>query len=50
MVHLDIKPANILRSVSGEGIRYKLCDFGLARSKFNINNEDIDEGDSRYLA
>lgn len=50
MVHLDIKPANILRTNGNNQCKYKLCDFGLARCKFNTNNEDIDEGDSRYLA
>ena len=51
MVHLDIKPANILvNSNINSEIEYKLCDFGLARNKSNNNNEDIDKGDSRYLA
>jgi serine/threonine protein kinase len=32
VVHRDIKPHNILvREVDGEGIRIKLCDFGLAK-------------------
>lgn len=51
IVHLDIKPANILVNTSDHSeVSYKLCDFGLTRNQFNNNNEDIDEGDSRYLA
>ena len=46
IVHLDIKPDNILRR---NGI-YKLTDLGLARSSYNLNSEDIEEGDCRYLA
>ena len=48
IVHLDIKPENILESFSG---RFKLADFGLTRSLNQINEDrDIPEGDCRYLA
>jgi len=46
--HLDLKPENILVS---ENHTYKIGDFGQSRnSKCNLNKEDIEEGDSRYLA
>jgi len=44
-VHLDIKPDNILHSFSG---KFKIGDLGLARITTNL--EEINEGDSRYLA
>lgn len=48
MVHLDIKPDNILLSENGN---YKLSDLGLMKS---LNDEDdlstLREGDSRYMA
>jgi wee1-like protein kinase len=49
IVHLDIKSENILRSFSG---RFKLGDLGLACMLNNLGEgeEDIPEGDSRYLA
>ena len=48
IVHLDIKPENILLSKTG---KYKLCDFGLA-TLLKVKKEVVDmtEGDSRYLA
>jgi hypothetical protein len=48
IVHLDIKPENILLSKTS---KYKLCDFGLA-TLLNIRKEvaEMTEGDSRYLA
>lgn len=46
IVHLDIKPENILLSFSR---RFKLADLGLARITTNLIGE-IPEGDSRYLA
>lgn len=48
MVHLDIKPENILISNSG---KYKLSDLGLV--KVLRNKEDVrtlTEGDARYMA
>jgi serine/threonine protein kinase len=45
VVHLDVKPDNILRC---EG-RWKLGDFGLARP-IDTPPDSISEGDSRYLA
>lgn len=48
MVHLDIKPENILISNSG---KYKLSDLGLV--KVLENKEDVrtlTEGDARYMA
>lgn len=38
---------NILLSNSG---KYKLADLGLSRLKIRVANEDIMEGDSRYMA
>lgn len=46
LVHLDIKPENILESDGN----YKLGDFGLSRIAFISSYEDFDEGDARYLA
>jgi serine/threonine protein kinase len=54
-VHLDIKPANILR----KNQRYKLGDFGLAihitrgangAAAGGTGASDVEEGDSRYMA
>ena len=47
IVHMDVKPDNILINQNGT---FKLTDLGLARDSFNRNNEDIEEGDCRYLA
>lgn len=48
IVHLDIKPENILLSKTG---KYKLCDFGLATLlKIRKDVAEMTEGDSRYLA
>lgn len=46
-MHLDIKPDNIL--VCSNYV-YKLADLGLARISKHIDNQDIEEGDCRYLA
>lgn len=47
IVHLDIKPENILLSVAG---KFKLGDLGLCRiAQFNPG-EELTEGDSKYLA
>lgn len=46
IVHMDIKPENILLSMYG---KFKLADLGLARITTNLTNE-IPEGDCRYLA
>lgn len=46
IVHLDIKPDNILISQKGT---YKLSDFGLSRRIELLCGEDITEGDSRYI-
>ena len=49
-VHLDVKPANILRKQG----HYKLGDFGLARRFFEsghvTSGPGVEEGDARYLA
>jgi len=47
-VHLDIKPANIMRKHG----HYKLGDFGLARRFISQGHvmSGVEEGDSRYLA
>lgn len=45
MVHLDIKPENIFI----KGDQYKLGDFGLV-SKVTTENDDVEEGDSRYMS
>jgi wee1-like protein kinase len=48
IVHLDIKPENILESFSG---KFKLGDLGMARLLNKIiEDNDIPEGDCRYLA
>jgi wee1-like protein kinase len=47
VVHLDIKPENILFSQSN---KYKIADLGLSRIAISVKGEDIIEGDSRYLA
>jgi len=47
-VHLDVKPANILRKQG----HFKLGDFGLARRFLQQGHvmSGVEEGDSRYLA
>ncbi len=48
IVHLDIKPENILRSMQG---KFKIGDLGMARLLTQIVEEhDYPEGDCRYLA
>jgi len=47
IVHLDIKPENILYSKTK---KYKIADLGLSRIAQRSNHEDINEGDCRYLA
>ena len=48
IVHLDIKPGNILLGISNN---YKLGDLGLARFLTKITElTHIPEGDCRYLA
>lgn len=48
IVHLDIKPENILQSQKGT---FKIGDLGMARLLTTIIEEhDIPEGDCRYLA
>ena len=48
LVHLDIKPGNILRKHS----MYKISDFGLSvhTNKGKASTGSVEEGDSRYLA
>ena len=50
IVHLDIKPENILL---GKNESFKICDFGMARRIKDFTekgDEEIPEGDERYLA
>ena len=48
IVHLDIKPGNILK---GKNQNYKLGDLGMARFLAKITEDvSIPEGDCRYLA
>lgn len=48
IVHLDIKPENILLSQNG---KFKIGDLGMARLHTKIvEDHDIPEGDCRYLA
>lgn len=47
LVHLDLKPDNILRSKSG---KWKLADFGLAVPEQGCGCDDITPGDCRYLS
>jgi serine/threonine protein kinase len=48
IVHLDIKPENVLEGKSG---KYKLADLGMARFLTKITEVvDIPEGDCRYIA
>jgi len=49
IVHLDIKPENILQGVNGD---FKLGDLGMARmiSQVKAKKTEIPEGDARYLA
>lgn len=47
IVHLDIKSENILHSNSK---KFKLGDLGIACTLKNVKCDDINEGDSRYLA
>jgi len=49
IVHLDIKPENILQGVNGD---FKLGDLGMARmiSQVKAKKTEIPEVDARYLA
>lgn len=47
IVHLDIKPDNILYSKTGQ---FKLADLGLTRLAERNLGEDVQEGDCRYMA
>lgn len=48
IVHLDIKPENILMGKTGN---FKIADLGMARFLSKITNDvNIPEGDCRYLA
>ena len=48
IVHLDIKPENILESFSG---KFKLGDLGMSRLLSQVvDDHDFPEGDARYLA
>ncbi len=44
---MDIKPENILHAKSD---KFKIADLGLSRIASRVAGEDIDEGDSRYMA
>lgn len=48
IIHLDIKPENILEGKSGN---FKLADLGMAQFLTKITDSfNIPEGDSRYIA
>jgi len=54
LVHLDVKPENILvKHVNRDGasvITHKIADLGLATAAMGSGCDEINEGDSRYLA
>lgn len=33
LVHRDLKPANVLLEITGDGVRPRICDFGLAKAR-----------------
>lgn len=47
IAHMDIKPTNILYGFDNI---FKLCDYGLSRKLIIKHNEEIVEGDRKYIA
>jgi len=47
IIHLDIKPENILCSTTN---KYKIADLGQSRLVSGQKSDDIQEGDGRYVA
>lgn len=48
LCHFDIKPANIF--IAQDGVTCKLGDFGLVVSEDQLGDNDIQEGDPKYMA
>lgn len=48
LCHFDIKPANIF--IAQDGMTCKLGDFGLVVSEDQLGDNDIQEGDPKYMA
>jgi len=52
MVHMDLKPANVLVEAGSDGSprRVKLADFGIARGFRDLGSDELTGGTPRYMA